>query len=72
MLLRSADKANMLALIFGENQSTLRSTIECLRDMQGADLLDKYHSEMPLFSETFGLHVFPKKGDTASCWKKKY
>lgn len=70
MLLRPVEKANMLVFLFGEDQNTLRSTIESLRDFSGADLVYVQHSEPPLFTESFSLRVFPEKSDTAPCGRK--
>lgn len=70
MILRPAEKANLLVFLFGEDQSSLRSTIESLRGFSGASLVDVYHSEPPLFPESFNLRVFVKKGDTAPCGRR--
>lgn len=70
MLLRPAEKANMLAFLFGEDQNTLRATIESLRDFSGADLVYVHHSEPPLLTESFSLRVFPEKSDVTPCGRK--
>jgi len=69
-ILRLTEKANLMALFFGENHSTLTSTIESLRDFSGADIVYVHHSEPPLFTETVSLNVFPEKSDIAPCGRK--
>jgi len=69
-LLRLREKANLLVLLYGENQNTLGSTIECLRDLPNVDIIYVHHSSLPLFPETFSLRVFPDKNDLTLCGKK--
>ena len=69
MFLRTAEKANALVFLFGEDQNTLRSTIESLRDL-GADLVDVYHSEPPISPECFSLRVFLEKSDMTPCGRR--
>ncbi len=70
MLLRPTDKANMLILLYGEDMNTLKSTIETFRGVSDANLVYIYNSDPPLFNESFGINVFPIKGDVAPCGKK--
>lgn len=70
MLLRPTDKANMLILIYGEDQNTLKSTIETFRGINDINLVSVYNSDPPLFNESFCLNVFPIKGDVTPCGMK--
>lgn len=70
MLLQPAEKANMLVLLCGENRNTLESTIECLRDLSGADIVYVHHSRPPLFPDAISLQVFPEKDDLTPCRRK--
>lgn len=67
ILLRPAEKANLLAIFYGENQGTLRSTIESIVDQTGVNLVYAHYSDPPLFPEHFNLQVFPQKGDVTPC-----
>lgn len=69
MLLRLSGKPNLFITLFGENQNTLVSTIESLRDFPGINIVDVNHSEPP-FSGTFSLKIFPEKSDITPCGKK--
>lgn len=69
MLLRPTGKANVLILLWGEDQNTLNSTIESFRSVKDADLVYVYSSDPPLLNDSFSLKVFPVKGDIAPCGK---
>jgi len=69
-LLRLSEKANLLILLYGENQDTLGSTIECLRDLAGVNIIYVHHSGPPLLPEAFSMHVFPEKNDFTPCGRK--
>lgn len=69
MLQRPIERADLLVLLFGEDQKSLRSTIECLRGLSVANLIYVHYSEPPLYPEHFSLRVFPEKGDTTPCGK---
>jgi len=69
-LLRLNEKANLLVLLYGENQNTLGSTIECLRDLPNINIV-YVHSLVPwFFPKTFSLRIFPEKNDLAPCGRK--
>jgi hypothetical protein len=70
MLLRPTDKANMLILVYGEDQNTLNSTIETFRSVEDTNLLSIYSSDPPLFNNSFNLKVYPMKGEITPCGKK--
>jgi len=69
-LLQLDEKINLLVLLYGENQNTLGSTIECLRDLPNVNIVYVHHSRSPLFPENFSLHVFPEKKDLTPCRRK--
>lgn len=70
MLLRPTEKANMIILLYGENQSTLDSTIETIRSINDTELFNVHNSDPPLFLESFPLNIYPIKGDVTPCGKK--
>jgi len=67
---RPVERANLLVFLFGEDQKTLRSTIECFQGFSGSDFLYVHYSEPPLYPEHFPIRVFPEKSDTTPCEKK--
>jgi len=69
-LLRLNEKANLLVLLYGENQNTLGSTIERLRDLPSVNIVYVHHSRPPLFPKAFSLRVFPEKNDLTPCGRK--
>jgi len=70
MLLRPTDKANMVMLVYGEDQNTLNSTIETFRSVRDTDLVYVHNSDPPLFTDSFSLNVFPVKSEVSPCGKK--
>jgi hypothetical protein len=70
MITKTADKANLLVYLYGENQSTLRSTIDSLRGFSETELVFIYHSDPPSYPEYFQLSLFPEKADVSPCGKK--
>lgn len=70
MILQLAEKASLSVLLYGENQHSLGSTIECLRYLPGTNIIYVHHSRPPLFPEAISLHVFPEKNDLTPCERK--
>jgi len=68
--IRINDKANLLLLLYGEDQNSLGSTIECIRDLSDVSVVYVHHSRPPLFPEVFSLRVFPEKNDLTPCGRK--
>jgi DNA-binding Lrp family transcriptional regulator len=66
MMLRLAEKANLMVTLFGEDQDSLRSTIESIGSWPGASILNVSH---PLYPETFRVPVTNEKQDVAPCGK---
>jgi DNA-binding Lrp family transcriptional regulator len=69
MMLRLAEKANLMVTLFGEDQDSLRSTIESIGSWPGASILNVSHAEPPLYPETFRVPVTNEKQDVAPCGK---
>jgi DNA-binding Lrp family transcriptional regulator len=69
MMLRLAEKANLMVTLYGEDQDSLRSTIESIGSWPGANILSVSHAEPPLYPETFRVHVTNEKEAIAPCGK---
>jgi len=69
-LFRLNEKANLLTHLYGEDQNSLGSTIESLRDFPGVNILYVHHLRHPLFPDAFSLRVFPEKSDLTPCGRK--
>jgi len=69
-LLQLNEKANLLILLYGEDQNSLGSTIECLRDLPDVSIVYVHHLRPPLYPEAFSLRVFPEKNDLTPCGRK--
>jgi DNA-binding Lrp family transcriptional regulator len=69
MMLRLAEKANLMVTLYGEDQDSLRSTIESIGSWAGASILNVNHAEPPLYPETFRVPVTNKKEAVAPCGK---
>ncbi len=70
MILEPSERVNMLLLVYGEDQATLRSTIESFRDFSGASLFDIYHSGPPMVPQSFNIPIFTEKADVSPCSRK--
>jgi len=70
MILEPSEKVNMLLLVYGEDQPTLKSTIESFRHFSGANLVEIYHSGPPLIPTSFNLPIFTEKVDVSPCDRK--
>jgi DNA-binding Lrp family transcriptional regulator len=69
MMLRLAEKANLMVTLFGEDQDSLRSTIESISSWPGANILGVNHAEPPLYPENFTVPVTNEKEVIAPCGK---
>jgi len=69
MMLRLAVKANLMVTLFGEDQDSLRSTIESISSWPGANILSVNHAEHPLYPENFTVPVTNEKEAIAPCGK---
>jgi Lrp/AsnC family leucine-responsive transcriptional regulator len=69
MMLRLAEKANLMVTLYGEDQDSLRSTIESIGSWSGASILNVSHAEPPLYPETFRVPVTNEKQAVAPCGK---
>ena len=69
MMLRLAEKANLMVTLYGEDQDSLRSTIESIGSWPGAHVLGVNHAEPPLYPDTFRVPVTNQKEDIAPCGK---
>jgi len=69
-LLRLNEKANLLILLYGEDQNSLGSTIECIRDLSHVSIVYAHHSRTPIIPEAFSLRIFPKKNDLTPCGRR--
>ncbi len=70
MILEPSEKVNMLLLVYGEDQVTLKSTIESFRHFSGANLVDIYHSGPPIVPHSFNIPIFTEKDDVSPCARK--
>ena len=70
MILEPSEKVNMLLLVYGEDQATLKSTIESFRHFSGANLVDIYHSGPPMIPHSFNIPIFIEKVDVSPCDRK--
>lgn len=70
MILEPSEKVNMLLLVYGEDQVTLKSTIESFRHFSGANLVEIYHSGPPLVPQSFNIPIFTEKVDVSPCNRK--
>jgi DNA-binding Lrp family transcriptional regulator len=70
MILEPSEKVNMLLLVYGEDQVTLKSTIESFRHFSGANLVEIYHSGPPIVPKSFNIPIFTEKGDVSPCNRK--
>jgi Lrp/AsnC family leucine-responsive transcriptional regulator len=70
MILEPSEKVNMLLLVYGEDQVTLKSTIESFRHFSGANLVDIYHSGPPMVPQSFNIPIFTEKADISPCARK--
>jgi Lrp/AsnC family leucine-responsive transcriptional regulator len=69
MMLRLAEKANLMVTLYGEDQDSLRATIESIGSWPGANVLNVNHAEPPLYPETFRVAVTNEKEAIAPCGK---
>jgi len=69
-LLQLSEKVNLLVLLYGENQNTLGSTIECIRSLPSVNIVYVHHSKPPLFPDNFSLRIFPEKKNLTPCGRK--
>ena len=69
MMLRLTEKANLMVTLYGEDQDSLRSTIESIGSWPGANILGVSHAEPPLYPETFRVPVTNEKVTIAPCGK---
>jgi len=69
-LLRLEEKANLLILLCGEDQNTLGSTIECLRDLSDVNIVYVHHSRPPIIPQAFSMRIFSQKNDLTPCRRK--
>ena len=69
MMLRLAEKANLMVTLYGEDQDSLRSTIESIGSWPGAIILGVSHAEPPLYPETFRVPVTNEKEALTPCGK---
>jgi len=69
-LLQLNEKVNLLVLLYGENQNTLGSTIECIRGLPSVSIVYVHHSKAPLFPDNFGLRIFSEKKNLTPCGKE--
>ena len=67
MILEPSEKVNMLVFLYGEDQVTLKSTIESFRHFSGVSLVDVFHSGPPQVPASFNLPLFVEKGYTTPC-----
>jgi Lrp/AsnC family leucine-responsive transcriptional regulator len=70
MILEPSEKVNMLLLVYGEDQVTLKSTIESFRHFSGANLVEIYHSGPPMVPQSFNIPIFTEKDDVSPCDRK--
>jgi len=69
MILEPSEKVNLLVFMYGEDQATLKSTIESFRHSSGANLVDILHSGPPTIPSAFTLPIFIEKDELTSCGK---
>ena len=69
LMLRLTEKANLMVTLYGEDQDSLRSTIESIGSWPGANILGVTHAEPPLYPETFRVPVTNEKEAIAPCGK---
>jgi DNA-binding Lrp family transcriptional regulator len=69
IMLRLAEKAMLMVTLYGEDQHSLRSTIESIGSWAGANILNVSHGEPPLYPETFRIPVTNEKEAVAPCGK---
>jgi DNA-binding Lrp family transcriptional regulator len=69
MMLRLAEKAILMVTLYGEDQDSLRSTIESISSWPGANILGVNHAEPPLYPENFTVPVTNEKEAIAPCGK---
>lgn len=69
MMLRLAEKANLMVTLYGEDQDSLRATIESIGSWPGANILSVSHAEPPLYPETFRVPVTNEKEAITPCGK---
>lgn len=72
MILEPIEKVNMLLLVYGEDQATLKSTIESFRHYSEANLVEIYHSGPPMVPHSFNIPIFIEKADVSPCNRKCY
>jgi len=70
MILEPSEKVNMLIFVYGEDQATLKSTIESFRHFSVANLVDIYHSGPPTVPQSFHIPIFIEKNDISPCRRK--
>ena len=69
LMLRLTEKANLMVTLYGEDQDSLRSTIESIGSWPGANILGVTHAEPPLYPETFRVPVTNEKEAITPCGK---
>ncbi len=69
MMLRLAEKANLMVTLYGEDQDSLRSTIESIGSWPGGTIIGVKYAEPPLYPETFKVPVTNDKESITPCGK---
>jgi DNA-binding Lrp family transcriptional regulator len=66
-ILQPSEEINMTVYCYGENDSTLESFIESLRDHYIERIDYVHYSEPPIYPENICINVYPEKSDVAPC-----
>lgn len=69
MMLRLDEKANLMVTLYGEDQDSLRSTIESIGSWPGGNIIGVKYAEPPLYPETFKVPVTNDKESITPCGK---
>lgn len=65
-LFRTAEKANIHAIVWGEDEQTINSTMESFRDLQNVDIVYTHYLGTPIYGDMI-INVVPSKNSETPC-----
>ncbi len=68
-IFRTPEKANIHAIVWGEDEHTINSTIESFRDLENVDIIHTHYLGTPIHGNII-INVAPGNKDETPCGKK--
>jgi len=69
-ILQPSGETNLNVYGYGENNTTLESLIESLRDLSNVRIVYVQYSEPPIYPENVCVKLYPEKAEVAPCGKR--